>query len=118
MLPNDKIGCHHTGFKQKCFKLVSDGLCNRWTQVLGINPNTGENINRWDCSDNWLPVLLIENSQQQRQTAAAVESFRNDSVKRDDRAQAERMAMVDGFMRLMRPDLAQTIGHSEKKALT
>ncbi len=26
----------------------------------------------------WLPVLLIENAQQSRQTGAAVESFRNE----------------------------------------
>ena len=29
----------------------------------------------------WLPMLTIENSQQQRQTGAAVESFRNEVVK-------------------------------------
>ena len=28
----------------------------------------------------WLPVLLIENAQQSRQTGAAVESFRNEMV--------------------------------------
>jgi len=28
----------------------------------------------------WMPILLIENSQQQRQTGAAVESFRNEMV--------------------------------------
>ena len=32
----------------------------------------------------WLPVLLVENSQQQRSTGAAVESFRNEMVKAND----------------------------------
>jgi hypothetical protein len=32
----------------------------------------------------WMPMLMIENSQQQRQTGAAVESFRNEMVKTND----------------------------------
>ncbi len=35
----------------------------------------------------WLPVLMIENSQQQRQTGAAVESFRNEVVKSAEKSQ-------------------------------
>lgn len=54
--------------------------CPLWVQVQGTNPNTGEFVSRWDCSFAWLPMLLIENSQQQRQTGAAVESFRNEMV--------------------------------------
>jgi len=49
--------------------------------VLGADPNTGEQVNKYACSDFWIPMLLIENSQQQRQTGAAVESFRNEMVK-------------------------------------
>ena len=30
------------------------------------------------CAVKWIPMLLIENSQMQRQTGAAVESFRNE----------------------------------------
>ncbi|MCU0767749.1 MAG: hypothetical protein MUE39_10350 [Gammaproteobacteria bacterium] len=55
--------------------------CRFWIQVFGHNPNTGEPVNRFDCAVSWLPILLIENSQQQRQTGAAVESFRNEMVK-------------------------------------
>jgi hypothetical protein len=47
--------------------------------VRGTDPQGGE-VNRYDCSDAWIPMLLIENSQQQRQTGAAVESFRNTMV--------------------------------------
>lgn len=55
--------------------------CSWFTQVRGNNPNTGEEIDEWGCAVTWLPVLMIENSQQQRQTGAAVESFRNEMVK-------------------------------------
>ena len=34
-----------------------------------------------------MPTLLIENSQQQRQTGAAIESFRNETVKSTMKAQ-------------------------------
>ena len=54
--------------------------CAWFTQLRGNNPNTGEPIDEWGCAIAWIPVLLIENSQQQRQTGAAVESFRNEMV--------------------------------------
>lgn len=55
--------------------------CAWFLKVQGKNPNTGEQIEDWSCSMAWLPMLLIENSQQQRQTGSAVESFRNEMVK-------------------------------------
>ena len=55
-----------------------------FTQLRGHNPNTGEEIDDWGCAVGWLPVLLIENSQQQRSTGAAVESFRNEMVKANE----------------------------------
>lgn len=52
--------------------------CSWFTQVRGTNPNTGQEVDEWACAVTWLPMLMIENSQQQRQTGAAVESFRNE----------------------------------------
>jgi hypothetical protein len=54
--------------------------CPWWTQIRGTNPNTGEPVDRWQCAIAWLPMLLIENTQMQHQTGAAVESFRNNMV--------------------------------------
>ena len=48
----------------------------------GNHPQTGELIDEWGCEVTWMPTLLIENSQQQRQTGAAVESFRNETLNR------------------------------------
>ena len=58
--------------------------CSWFTQVRGTNPNTGKEVDEWGCAVTWMPVLLIENSQQQRQTGAAVESFRNEMVKANE----------------------------------
>ena len=55
--------------------------CSCFTQIRGITPNTGEPVDEWGCAITWMPMLLIENSQQQRSTGAAVESFRNEVVK-------------------------------------
>lgn len=57
-------------------------------QIRGANPNTGADFDEWGCAMAWLPILTIENSQQQRQTGAAVESFRNEMV------EANRAALV------------------------
>ena len=59
--------------------------CSWFTQIRGTNPQTGEPVDEWGCAVTWMPMLLIENSQQQRQTGAAVESFRNETVKIGDR---------------------------------
>ena len=56
--------------------------CSWFTQIRGVHPQTGEEIDEWGCAVTWMPVLLIENSQKQRETGAAVESFRNETLNR------------------------------------
>ena len=66
---------------------VKDGAIHRcawFIEVHGTNPNTGDVVKDWACSMAWMPMLLIENSQQQRSTGAAVESFRNETVKANE----------------------------------
>jgi hypothetical protein len=54
----------------------------------------------------WLPVLLIENSQQQRQTGAAVESFRNETVRN---AEANR-EVAQRMIQSSEPNITQLFG--------
>jgi hypothetical protein len=61
-----------------------ENKCQWYCQVRGVNPNTGEPVDEWQCAVNLIPILLIENSQQQRSTSAAVESFRNETVKQSE----------------------------------
>ena len=56
--------------------------CSWFTQIRGTHPQTGQEIDEWGCAVTWIPTLLIENSQQQRQTGAAVESLRNETLNR------------------------------------
>jgi hypothetical protein len=84
-----KANCPLDGFKP-CRQLE----CAWFMKVRGNNPNTGEEIDDYGCSMAWLPLLMIENSQQQRQTGAAVESFRNEMVKANDMSQQVLMATL------------------------
>jgi len=57
--------------------------CKWWIQVRGANPNTGEEIDEWDCTVAFLPLLILEASQQARQAGAAVEDFRNQNMQQN-----------------------------------
>ena len=61
-------------------RACSEHDCMFYATIIGSDPQTGEAINRHQCSITMLPMLLIENSQQQRQTGASVDSFRNEMV--------------------------------------
>lgn len=68
--------------------------CTWFTRIRGVNPNTGEELDDYGCAIAWMPVLMVENSQQQRQTGAAVESFRNEMVKSNEVSQQVLLASV------------------------
>ncbi len=55
--------------------------CPLYVKLMGKNPATGQPIEEWGCAIAWLPMLLIEGSKETRQTAAAIESFRNEMVR-------------------------------------
>lgn len=84
-----KANCPLDGFKP-CRQLE----CAWFMKIRGNNPNTGEEVDEYGCSMVWMPMLMIENSQQQRSTGAAVESFRNEMVKANDVGQRVLLAAV------------------------
>lgn len=61
-----------------------ENKCAWFSHIRGFNPNTGQEVDEGACTVSWLPMLMIENSQQQRSTSAAVESFRNEMVKANE----------------------------------
>ena len=78
--------------KQNCplndFNPCKQFDCAWFMKIAGTNPNDGQATEEWGCAMAWLPVLLIENAQQSRQTGAAVESFRNEMVESNKVSQA------------------------------
>lgn len=83
-LPDSNITCPHTWHEKTCRELALN--CPKFIQVMGANPQNGDLVGEWGCVDTFLPMLMIENSQQQRQTAAAIESFRNEMVSAEMRS--------------------------------
>ncbi|MGY3130128.1 hypothetical protein ACVWZM_000810 [Bradyrhizobium sp. USDA 4501] len=65
---------HKQDMSEVCHK------CPWWCRVVGKNPQSEETIDDWRCAVALLPMLLIENAQMQRQTGAAMETFRNGMV--------------------------------------
>jgi len=60
--------------------------CHMWTHIMGKHPQTGADLDMYDCSIKWVPTLLIETANQSRQTGAAIESFRNEMVLQGEHA--------------------------------
>ena len=78
-LPDKNIKCPSTGFAKSCREIIADCDCPKFVTIRGTNPQGGE-VNQSGCVDSFIPMLLIENSQMQRQTSASVDSFRNEMV--------------------------------------
>ena len=55
--------------------------CAWFCHMRGTDPNTGNEVDDYSCGVAWLPMLLVENAAQSRQSGAAIESFRNEMVK-------------------------------------
>ena len=103
MAKDTKILCPLMG--SECIEdgAIKDGelvKCRFWVHVQGMNPQTGETVSNGDCAIAWTPMLLIENSQQQRQTGAAVESFRNEMVKANE---STTKALIETSTRMIGP---------------
>jgi len=81
-------------FNQKPVRKVCH-KCPMYVQLRGHDPNTGNEIDTWGCAFSFMPMLTIENSLMQRQTGAAVESFRNEMVKSNKMMTAIAMAGRD-----------------------
>lgn len=60
-----------------------ESRCVWWVHIRGQHPQTGSDIDMFDCAVKWLPTLLIENSKETRHTAGAVESFRNEMARQN-----------------------------------
>ena len=72
-----KPGTYCPLLKKDCIQLK----CAWYTQVRGLNPNTGAEVDEWACAITWMPMMAIEIAQKENQTGAAVESFRNEVVR-------------------------------------
>ena len=59
--------------KQDCV----EAKCRFWTHLLGKNPQGDGVIDKFGCAIEFLPILLVENAQMIRQTAASTDKVAN-----------------------------------------
>lgn len=55
-----------------------------YAHVEGKHPQTGHDIDYWDCAVRWLPLMMTEQARHMKGVQAAVESFRNETIERQD----------------------------------
>lgn len=78
--PKDKM-CHMTQFEKSCFDCVVTKGCQKWVGIEGKDPQTGRDVKFWSCADGIIHLGLLEIAQKVNQLGAAVESFRNDTMR-------------------------------------
>ena len=70
---------------KRCERISKDGQriqrCSWYQLIKGQHPQTGEIIDEWGCAVTWINVLMIEQTKNIHSSAAAIESFRNETVK-------------------------------------
>jgi len=70
---------------------VKDGKIHRciwYTKIVGKNPQSEEQIDEWKCAIAWMPILQVEMSQTNRGQTRVLESFRNETTKRQEQFNA------------------------------
>jgi hypothetical protein len=77
-------------WRRECRKVCP--TCRWWKLVRGRDPNTGLDVDNYDCAISFMPVLQIETAMVGRSAAAATESFRNEVVARADAAERREAA--------------------------
>lgn len=77
--------------------------CALYVHIRGQNPQTGEEMDRWDCSLALMPMLTIENSRQAHMTNASVQSMRNEIIDRADKQLSVAMARTAVVMKALKP---------------
>lgn len=69
--------------------------CPKWIAVKGMDPqDSTKQIDRWDCSDAFLPTLLIDLGRQVRSNAKAIELLTAEVGKSSD----EKTAMIQTLL--------------------
>ena len=93
MLPDEKIGCHMTGFKFSCFDMVTKKKCQKWANLRGMNAQTGEMVDYWGCTDAIGYLVSVDFGKKLNELGAAIESLRNENT-RIANTQAIQMAEI------------------------
>jgi len=76
--------------------------CPLWMHIKGVNPNTGQEVDRWSCSFAQLPIMMIENAHVGRHVGAAVDALRKEQETRHTEAKQYTVASIRQHERVER----------------
>lgn len=54
-----------------------ESKCRMWTHLVGKNPQNDAHIDKFGCSLEFLPILMVENALMIRQTATSTDKVAN-----------------------------------------
>jgi hypothetical protein len=73
--------------------------CEWWVHLRGKHPQGEEIVDAWGCAIAWLPCLMVENSQMQRQTAASVDKVATVMDQASSSATAMRAELIGSMLK-------------------
>jgi hypothetical protein len=76
--------------------------CAWYTHIRGMHPQTGEEIDRWDCSISLLPILMIETGRQMGTANEALVALRNDFTEGNNKRIATDVIRTQALIRANR----------------
>jgi len=79
----DEMKCHRDGTKHRLCKDLRD-TCSLWIRLPRKVRLTGEDVEEYHCGDVWNVILAAEALREMAGLHAALNSFRNETVKRSD----------------------------------
>ena len=79
----DEMKCHRDGTKHRLCKDLR-GTCSLWIRLPRKSRLTGEDVEEYHCGDVWNVILAAELCRETAGVHAALNSFRNETVKRSD----------------------------------
>jgi hypothetical protein len=71
--------------------------CIKWVKIIGLHPQTGQQVDQEACADAWLPIILVDLSKQLVQVQASIQSHRNEEISRMDTIQAGVQNVANAF---------------------
>lgn len=80
---NHKIVCP---LGNECEAVIDDEIvrCAWYVRMTGVTPD-GKDLDEWRCAMSWMPIIMLENAQTNRGQTAALESFRNETKRGQDK---------------------------------
>jgi len=82
---------HHQSMASVCH------LCPLWQLIRGKHPQTGEDIDAWNCALAHLPMLLINSANETRMGVAATQQVANVMLRASEAVRLERLASKTGY---------------------